>query len=91
MKQFIQKNTNKWYEVEFSVKYFEKLSKKDEEKIYKILRIISSLGNDRIEEETDRDYRFFTDHEKNTLSEILNEVVFKGKGPQKEKKHSITK
>jgi hypothetical protein len=42
MKQLIQKNTNKWYEVDFNVKYFEKLSKKDEEKIYKILRKISS-------------------------------------------------
>lgn len=90
MKQLIQKNTNKWYEVDFNVKYFEKLSKKDEEKIYKILRIISSLGNDEIEEESDKDYRFFTDHEKSTLSEILKEIVFKGKGPKKEKEISIT-
>ncbi len=91
MKQLIQKNTNKWYEVNFHVKYFEKLSKKDEEKIYKILRIISSLGNDEIEEETDKDYRFFTDHDESTLPDILNEVLSKGKGPKKEKKLSVTK
>lgn len=91
MKQLIQKNTNKWYEVNFNVKYFEKLSKKDEEKIYKILRIISSLGNDQIEEESDKDYRFYTDHEGSNLSEILKEIVSKGKGPKREKKISITK
>jgi len=55
------------------------------------LRIISSLGNDEIEEEKDEDYRFFTDNEESTLSEILNEVVSKGKGSKKEKKGSVRK
>jgi hypothetical protein len=36
----------KRFEVEFAVKYFYKLSKKDREKIYKILRIMDSLGSD---------------------------------------------
>ncbi len=80
MKQNIEKNKKQFYEIDFSVKYFEKLSQQDQEKIYKILRIISSLGNDEIDEESDKDYRFFTDHEKNSLLEIINEVVFKDKG-----------
>ncbi len=92
MKTFIKKNENRCYEVSFSVEYFEKLSKKDEEKIYKILKIISSLGNDDIDEEKDSDYRFFTEGENKKISEILNDgVVFKGKGPKKEKRLSTSR
>lgn len=92
MKTFIKKDENKYYKVTFSVEYFEKLSKKDEEKIYKILKIISSLGNDTMSEEKDSDYRFFTETENKKISDILKDgVVFKGKGPKKEKKLSTSR
>ncbi len=83
MKYQIEKNDSKWYELDFSIKYFEKLSEKDQEKIYKILRILSSLGKDEIEEETDKDYRFFTENENNSLSEIIKEVAIKTEKPHK--------
>ncbi|MFA5623395.1 MAG: hypothetical protein WC981_04155, partial [Candidatus Dojkabacteria bacterium] len=51
----------KRFEVEFAVKYFYKLTKKDREKIYKILRIMDSLGSDEIDETTDKDYRYQSD------------------------------
>ncbi len=83
MQQTISKNKNKFYEIDFSVKYYEKLSKKDQEKIYKILRIISSLGNDEISEEKDKDYRFFTDHDKSTILEMIADVVKKAESLKK--------
>lgn len=51
------------YEVDFSVKFFEKLTDKDKEKIYKIIRIIDTFGDNKKEEISDKTYRFQTDQE----------------------------
>ncbi len=91
MKHIIEKNENQFYEIDFSIKYFEKLSKKDQEKVYKILRILSSLGNDKILEETDKNYRFFTDNDESSVLEIINDVVIKDQDlAKKGKKLSVT-
>lgn len=76
---FERKNNKdlKKYEVDFSVRYFQKLSKKDEEKIYRIVRIINSLGDDEQEEISDKDYRFQTDNDEG--DNLLDGVVEKGK------------
>ncbi len=50
----------KKYKVDFTV-YSNNISKKDEEKIYRIERIVDSLGEDNIDETSDKDYRFQTD------------------------------
>lgn len=49
------------YLVEFSVKAYQELTVMDKEKIYRIQRIIDSLGNDDVEEETKELYRFTKD------------------------------
>ncbi len=66
----------KKYEIEFSVEYFDQLSEKDKDKIYKIIRIIDSLGDDEIEETSDEDYRFQTDDD---MGERVLEGVIKSK------------
>lgn len=66
----------KKFEVDFNVKHFYKLSKKDEEKIYKIVRIIDSLGSDEADETTDQDYRFQTDNDDG--KDLLKGVVEDG-------------
>ncbi|MGI6423340.1 MAG: hypothetical protein ACOX0X_01810 [Candidatus Dojkabacteria bacterium] len=66
----------KEFEVNFLVRYFKELSKKDEEKIYRVVRIIDSLGNDDIEETSDKDYRFQTDNDEG--ENLLDGVVVKG-------------
>lgn len=63
----------KQYEVDFTVKYTKELTKKDKEKIYKIVRIIDSLGNDNTEETSDEEYRFQTDNDNG--ENILDGVV----------------
>jgi patatin-like phospholipase/acyl hydrolase len=65
----------KQYEVDFTVKYTKELTKKDKEKIYKIVRIIDSLGNDNNEETSDEEYRFQTDNDNG--ENILDGVVVK--------------
>lgn len=65
----------KEYEVEITIKSTDKVTKKDKEKVYKIIRIIDSFGQDSIDETTDRDYRFQTDQDKETLDEIIEGVV----------------
>jgi hypothetical protein len=67
------KNINKKYKVDFSVKAFNKLSEKDEEKIYRIVRIIDSLGEDNVEETSDKDYKFQTDDNDRVLEDCMEE------------------
>jgi hypothetical protein len=63
------------YKVEFTLTYFNKFSKKDKEKAYRIERIIDSLGEDNIDETSDKDYRFQTDDDNG--EHILDGVVNK--------------
>lgn len=65
----------KKYEVDFTVRYFQELSEKDKEKIYTIVRIVDSLGNDEKEETSDEDYRFQTDDDKG--EHLLDGVIVK--------------
>ena len=69
----------KRFEVEFDVKYFYKLSKKDREKIYKILRIMDSLGSDEIDETTDKDYRYQSDQEDDDEKTLLDGIIKDGR------------
>ena len=71
----------KKFEVEFNVKHFYKLSKKDEEKIYRIVRIIDSLGSDEVDETSDKDYRFQTDQDDG--KDMLKGVVEDGNVKEK--------
>lgn len=64
----------KKYKVDFTV-YSNDISKKDEEKIYRIERIIDTLGEDNIDETSDKDYRFQTDDDNG--EHILEGVVKK--------------
>ena len=64
----------KKYKVDFTV-HSHGISKKDEEKIYRIERIIDSLGEDNIDETSDMDYRFRTDDDNG--KHILDGVVKK--------------
>jgi len=63
------------YKVDFTV-YSNDISKKDEEKIYRIERIIDSLGEDNIDETSDKDYRFQTDDDngKHLLEGVVKKV-----------------
>jgi len=67
----------KRFEVDFSVKHFFPLTKKDEEKIYKIVRIIDSLGQEEVEETSEKDYRFQTDNDegKNILDGVVEDCT----------------
>lgn len=69
------KEVNK-YKVEFTITYFNKFSKKDKEKAYRIERIIDSLGEDNIDETSDKDYRFQTDDDngKHLLEGVVKKV-----------------
>ncbi len=64
---------SKKFEVDFSVKYYFPLTKKDEEKIYRVVRIIDSLGQDEVEETSDKDYRF--QHDEDSGENLLDGVV----------------
>ncbi|MDD4382251.1 MAG: hypothetical protein PHE21_02820 [Candidatus Dojkabacteria bacterium] len=64
IEKHINNNISRKYKVDFLVKAFNKLSRKDEEKIYRIVRIIDSLGEDSVGETTDKDYKFQTDNDK---------------------------
>jgi len=59
------------YEVDISVKAFVKPSKEDKEKLYKVLRVIDTLGEDMIKERSDKDYRFRTDQDTGDVLEGL--------------------
>lgn len=65
----------KKYEVEITIRGTEKISQKDKEKIYKIVRIIDSFGQDNIDETSDKDYRFHTDQDKEALDELIEGIV----------------
>ncbi len=64
---------SKNYEIEFFVKATQEASDKDREKIYKIIRIIDSLGDDTVDETSDKDYRFQTDQDEGI--DLLNGVL----------------
>lgn len=72
-KNIKNKNINKKYKVDFSVKVFTELSEKDKEKIYRIVRIIDSLGEDNVEETSDKDYKFQTDDNDRVLEDCMEE------------------
>lgn len=78
MKFLVERNDKeqgiyKKYELEFSISTFQELTEKDKEKIYRIIRIIDSLGNDEINETTDKEYRFQSDDDEGT--HLLDGVV----------------
>lgn len=75
----------KKYKVDFTV-FSNDLSKKDEEKIYRIVRIIDSLGDDKEDEVSDKDYRFRTDDDDGKY--LLDGVVKKDKEETKTLSHS---
>ncbi len=85
------KEVNK-YKVEYTITYFNTFSKKDKEKAYRIERIIDSLGEDNIDETSDKDYRFQTDDDN---GEHLLDGVVKKEGrknnPSTTVSHDITK
>jgi len=66
------------YKVEYTITYFNKFSKKDKEKAYRIERIIDTLGEDNIDETSDKDYRFRTDDDNG--EHLLEGVVTDEKG-----------
>jgi len=57
------------------ITYYNTFSKKYKEKAYRIERIIDSLGEDNIDETSDKDYRFQTDDDNG--EHILDGVVKK--------------
>ncbi len=73
------------YKVEYTITYCNTFSKKDKEKAYRIERIIDSLGEDNIDEISDKDYRFQTDDDNG--EHILDGVV--KKDGQVDDPHSI--
>jgi len=64
------------YKVEYTITYYNTFSKKDKEKAYRIERIIDSLGEDNIDETSDKDYRFQTDDDngKHLLEGVVKKV-----------------
>jgi len=67
------------YNIDFLVKHSEELTTGDKEKIYRILRILTVLGDDSVLEEEDKDYRFRTDQDDATLDELIDGYVEKDK------------
>lgn len=63
------------YKIEYTITYYNTFSKKDKEKAYRIERIIDSLGEDNIDETSDKDYRFQTDDDNG--EHILDGIVKK--------------
>lgn len=65
------------FDVTFTVIPHQELSQKDKKKIYKIIRIIHSLGNDNIDEIEDTLYRNMCD-EDGSWENLLDAVEYNG-------------
>lgn len=65
----------KKYEIELSIATSKNISGKDKEKIYRVIRIIHSLGQDSIDETSDKEYRFQTDQDYVSIDDIVKEVL----------------